>query len=286
MQVGILTAPFRNETMDVLARFAGEAGADAVEIDVRPGCRHLCVDFDDAAARDAIAQVRDAGVAVSALACYTDISDGDEAARASNQAALKRAVEMAAANDIEVVCCLAGLPAGALSREETITRIAAPFYRELAARAADLGVKLAMENWFATNIMHLDHWKQIFEEAPAENFGLNFDPSHLVWQHIDITRAVLNFASRFIHVHAKDARIDRANLDEVGTLANPLKYHTPKLPGLGDVDWSEFLSTLSDCGYDGPVCIEVEDRAYEGSLALRKEALRQSARYLRQFMPA
>jgi sugar phosphate isomerase/epimerase len=85
-------------------------------------------------------------------------------------------------------------------------------------------------------------------------------------------------------VHAKDARVDRERLNEVGILAAPLEYHTPKLPGLGEVDWSAFFAALTDAGYTGPVCIEVEDRAYEGSLADRKRALVQSARYLRNYM--
>ena len=64
--------------------------------------------------------------------------------------------------------------------------------------------------------------------------------------------------------------------------------YTPRMPGwikIGDVNWSKLISVLSEVGYKGPVCIEVEDRAYEGSLKLRKESLRQSARYLKQFLP-
>jgi sugar phosphate isomerase/epimerase len=79
--------------------------------------------------------------------------------------------------------------------------------------------------------------------------------------------------------------VDREKLNEVGILATPLEYHTPKLPGLGDIDWGRFFSVLTDTGYDGPVCVEVEDRAYEGSLEDRKLALRQSATYLRTFIP-
>jgi sugar phosphate isomerase/epimerase len=71
----------------------------------------------------------------------------------------------------------------------------------------------------------------------------------------------------------------------VGILAYPLLFHTPKLPGLGDVDWGALLSTLSDAGYKGPVCIDVEDRAYEGSLEIRKAGLQQAARHLKQFLP-
>jgi sugar phosphate isomerase/epimerase len=106
----------------------------------------------------------------------------------------------------------------------------------------------------------------------------------MIWQQMDYVRPVREFSDRIFHVHAKDVRIDRDRLNEVGILATPLQFHTPKLPGLGDVDWGRFFSVLSDTGYDGPVCIEAEDRAYEATLETRKAALRQSARYLRQFM--
>jgi len=92
------------------------------------------------------------------------------------------------------------------------------------------------------------------------------------------------FVDRIFHVHAKDVRVDRERLDDVGILATPLEYHTPKLPGLGEIDWGRFCSVLGDAGYSGPVCIEVEDRAYEGSLELRKASLRQSGTFLRNFI--
>ena len=85
-------------------------------------------------------------------------------------------------------------------------------------------------------------------------------------------------------MHAKDARIDREKLNDVGILATPLEFHAPKLPGLGDVDWSAFFAALTDIRYTGAVCIEVEDRAYEGSLADRKRALVQAKRYLENFL--
>ncbi len=74
---------------------------------------------------------------------------------------------------------------------------------------------------------------------------------------------------------------DQDRLDEVGILATPLEFHTPKLPGCGDVDWQRFIAALAEAGYDGPVCIEVEDRDYEGSLERRQEALRKSFAVLR-----
>ena len=106
----------------------------------------------------------------------------------------------------------------------------------------------------------------------------------MIWQQMDYLKPIREFADRLVHVHAKDVRIDRHKLDEVGILAHPNQYHTPKLPGLGDVNWGQFFGTLGDVGYCGPVCVEVEDRAYEGSVDARKASLKQSAVYLRNFI--
>jgi sugar phosphate isomerase/epimerase len=127
-------------------------------------------------------------------------------------------------------------------------------------------------------------WRRMFEEFPTKHFGLNFDPSHFVWQHMDYLKPLSEFKDRLFHMHAKDVRIDRERLDSVGILATPLEYHVPKLPGLGEVNWGRFFSVLGDVGYTGPVCVEVEDRAFEGSLESRQAALHQSATYLRNFV--
>ena len=125
-------------------------------------------------------------------------------------------------------------------------------------------------------------WRKLFEMYPDGTLGLNFDPSHLVWQFIDTRQALKEFGSRIVHVHAKDETIDKAKLHDVGILG--LGWHQPKLPGLGDVKWGEFFSALSDTGYKGPVCIEVEDRAFEANLDERKWAVRQSKKYLEQYL--
>jgi sugar phosphate isomerase/epimerase len=122
----------------------------------------------------------------------------------------------------------------------------------------------------------------MFDAIPSDYFGLNFDPSHLVWQFIDIPRSIREFAPKFVHVHAKDVRIDTENLYQRGITG--LKWSVPKLPGLGNVDWSAFYAALTESGYKGAVCIEVEDRAYEGSLEDRKRSLTQSQRFLAQYM--
>ena len=162
--------------------------------------------------------------------------------------------------------------------------------------AEDNGVRIAIENcpmlftrdeWPGGKNMAVSPviWRRMFDEIASASLGLNYDPSHMIWQNMDYLRPIREFSSRIFHVHAKDVRVDRHRLDEVGILAHPLEYHTPKLPGLGQVDWGQFFSVLGDTGYRGPVCVEVEDRAYEGSLDSRKAALAQSFRYLRTVMP-
>jgi sugar phosphate isomerase/epimerase len=107
----------------------------------------------------------------------------------------------------------------------------------------------------------------------------------MIWQHMDYLAPIRDFADRISHAHAKDVRLDVHRLDQVGIMAHPLEYHTPKLPGMGEVDWGKFFSVLTDTGYTGPVCVEVEDRAYEDSLEDRKRSLVQSHTYLRNFVP-
>ena len=128
-------------------------------------------------------------------------------------------------------------------------------------------------------------WRRLFSDLASPNLGLNYDPSHMVFQHMDYLKPIRDFIDRIFHVHAKDVRVDQHLLDEHGIFAHPNLYHFPKLPGLGDIDWGNFFSVLGDAGYTGPVCVEVEDRAYEKSLDHRIAALSQSYRYLAQFMP-
>ena len=127
-------------------------------------------------------------------------------------------------------------------------------------------------------------WRKMFDVIDSPNFGLNYDPSHLVWQFMDYVEPMREFKDKIFHIHAKDVTIDRADLNQVGVMAPPNQWHSPKLPGLGEVDWGSFFSTLTGVGYDGPVCVEIEDRAYEGTLDKRKSAARQSYNFLRQYI--
>ena len=127
-------------------------------------------------------------------------------------------------------------------------------------------------------------WSRMFESIPSRNFGLNYDPSHMIWQQMDPIQPMYDFKDRIHHIHLKDAKLYRNKLDRVGIMAHPLEYHSPKLPGLGDVNWNHFFTALTDIRYIGPVCIEVEDKAFEGTPATIEKAILTARNYLTQFI--
>ncbi len=261
-------------------RYAGVTHVDAAEM------------TDDRAAR-IMDEAADADVEISGLGYYPNplSPEPDESRIAIDH--LTEVIRAAAKLKVGVVNTFIGKDRNKSADENW------PRFREvwppLVRFAADQGVRIAIENcpMFFTrdewpggkNLASSPAlWRRMFDEIPDAGFGLNFDPSHLVWQGIDYLKAAREFAGRIFHAHAKDCRVDHHRLNEVGILATPLEYHTPKLPGLGDVKWGKLISVLGDAGYDGPVCVEVEDRAFEGSLEKRRAALDQSRAFLRQFI--
>ena len=140
--------------------------------------------------------------------------------------------------------------------------------------ADDHGVKIAIENcpmifsndeWPGGNNLAISPyiWRKMWEIIPDPNFGLNLDPSHLIWQMIDVVRVVYEFKDRIFHVHAKDLRIDYEQLYQRGVMSLGMGWQIPRLPGLGDVKWAQFISALYGAGYDYVISIEHEDRAFE-----------------------
>lgn len=127
-------------------------------------------------------------------------------------------------------------------------------------------------------------WEKMFKIIPSEAFGLNYDPSHMVWMQMNEVKPIYEFKNKIFHIHLKDVKLDHDKLDRVGIMAYPLEYHTPKIPGLGDVDWRGFFSALTSIGYRGPICIEVEDKAFERSPEDIEAALITSRNYIKQFI--
>lgn len=124
----------------------------------------------------------------------------------------------------------------------------------------------------------------MFELIPSDYFGLNFDPSHFVWQGMDYIKPIYEFKEKMFHIHFKDIKVYKDKLDKVGTLATPLEFISPKLPGLGDVDWGKYVSALTDIRYRGYACIEVEDKAFEYSQEAIKESILISRNYMKQYL--
>ncbi len=303
MQLGFVSAILPELSFDELMKFASEEGYDCVEVMCWPigkatrryaGVTHIDVtSFDKEEAKQALATSMKYGVDISALGYYPNplSPDNEEAETAIKQ--LRKLIEASDVLGINKVNTFIGRD-WTKSVDDNWPRFL-EVWEPLIEYAESHNVKIGIENcpmsftkdeWPGGKNLKTTPaiWRRMYEDIPSDHFGLNFDPSHFIWQQMDYLKAIREFGHKLFHMHAKDVRLDQHKLDEVGIMAYPNEYHTPKLPGMGDVDWGQFFSVLTDTGYNGPVCVEVEDRAYEGSIERRKAALRQSAAYLRQFI--
>ena len=304
MQLGFVSAILPEFSLSEVARVAADIGFDCVELMCWPvskaerryaGVTHVDVtDFTSAKADDVRRVMADAKVEISALGYYPNPLAPSREESDLAVAHLKKVIQAAALLKLSTVNTFIGRD-WTKSVDDNWPRLL-EVWKPLLKFAEGNGVRIGIEHcpmlfsrdeWpGGKNIATSPKiWRRLFADVGSANLGLNYDPSHMIWQHMDYLRPLGEFKDRLFHVHAKDARIDREKLNDVGILAHPNEYHTPKLPGLGDVDWGRFFSVLTDTGYNGPVCVEVEDRAYEGSLEARKRSLRQSHTFLRNYVP-
>lgn len=301
MQLGYVTAILPDWTLEQHFQFAAENGFDTIEVMCWPvgkaerryaGVTHIDVtQFTQADAERIRGLMRQYNVGISSLGYYPNPLAADPAERETYIEHIRKVIAASAMIGINTMTTFVGRdPARPIEDQwDTFAEV----WKPLIAFAESQGVRVGIEN--CPMLFSLDEWpggknlaispevwRKMFEIIPSDHFGLNFDPSHLVWQHIDWERAIYEFGKKFIHVHAKDTKIDRELLYQRGIMG--LKWHRPKLPGLGDVNWGTFFSALTIIGYTGPVCIEVEDRSYEGSQDDILRSIRQSKRHLEQFM--
>ena len=303
MKLGFVSAILPDQSLEEVVKFAAETGYTCVELMCWPvsraerryaGVTHVDVtDFQTehvSAIQELVAQYK---IEISGLGYYPNAlsADSQESQLAIDQ--IRKMIGAAALLGLPQVNTFIGRD-WTRSVEENWPRLL-EVWQPLVRFAEDQGVRIGIENcpmlftadeWPGGKNLATSPaiWERMFNDIGSKNLGLNYDPSHMIWQQMDYLQPIRDFADRIFHVHAKDALLERQQLDQVGILAHPLDYHTPKLPGLGDVNWGQFFSVLGDVGYTGPVCVEVEDRDFEGSLESCQEALRQSARYLRQFL--
>lgn len=305
MQLGFHSAILPDLELSSIMDLAAEIGYSSVEVMCWPpskaerryaGVTHIdLMEFNDNSIAKVEKVVQISGIAISALGFYPNCLSADEAESTAAVTHLCRLIEAAPRLGLSTVTTFIGRNPKQ-SVDENWPRLLKT-WKPIVELAESKGVRIAIENcpmFFSKdewpggkNIATSPNiWRRLFYDIGSLNLGLNYDPSHMIWQHMDYLLPINEFASRIFHIHAKDARIDRRRLNDCGILANPNDFHSPKLPGLGEINWGAFLAALGDIDYHGCVCVEVEDRSYEGSLELRKESLRQSFRYLRQFMPA
>ncbi len=275
MQVGLLTSPFRNETLDQVIEFAGANGFDALEVASGPGGGH--VDFanlSDSRAAEIRNRLEENGVVISSLAWYTNMTDVAKRKETANS--FRQLVDAAQKLGVGVVCTLAGMPVAGKDKLKTIEEDCAVVFPPLVEYAASKGIRVALENWFATCLQGLAQFDRMFEVVPHENFGLNFDPSHLLHQQIDYIGAVERYTKRIFHTHAKDTEVRD---DKLAYLGNQMGgWWRYVIPGLGRVKWGEYIACLRRNGYDGVLSIEHED----GALG-REEGFIKGKNYLRTF---
>lgn len=317
LNLGFVSAILPDYDLHSVLKFAAEHGFGCVEIMCWPtassdgrryaGMSHIDVDNLDVEAIQFLCHKY--GVAISGLGYYPNPLDANAQQAEIAREHIKKLIRAAAKLTRPDVV---GLPhhrhSGSvpvvntfLGRNPTLSvadnlKLVAEHWPAIVREAEAHNVNIGIENcpmWFTDdewpggkNLMTTPAiWDRVFEIIPSRALGLNYDPSHLIWQMMDEVKPIYDYHDRLHHVHLKDAKIYRDRLDRVGIMANPLAYHSPKLPGLGDVRWGSFFAALTDVRYRGPVCIEVEDKAYESSPDDVKTAILTARNYLRQFVP-
>jgi sugar phosphate isomerase/epimerase len=304
IKLGFVSAILPDVTLEEVISFAGGTGYSCVEIMCWPvgkaerryaGVTHIDV---GGLSKTKISEIHGLleqnGVTISGLGYYPNPLEADSKNATGCIAHLKKVIDGAQRLGLKNVNTFVGRDHRG-SIEENFKRfkkVWPPIVKYAEKRSVKIGIEncpmfFSDDEWPGGKNLASSPaiWRRMFKEISSANFGLNYDPSHLVWQFMDYIKPIYEFKDRIFHVHIKDAKVLRDQLDDVGILATPLSFHRPKLPGLGDVDWGRFFSALTDVGYKGAACVEVEDRSYEGSLKVRKRSLVQSREYLKQFLP-
>ena len=304
-QFGLLTAILDGWTYEEAVDIAAGLGFQGLEVACWPagkaerryaGVSHIDAERvleDDAYAKHVTDYIAGKGMHISSLAYYPNTMDPDTAKRTAAIDHLKALIRASAKLGVNMVSTFIGRDQ-AKSEEENL-RLFQEIWPPIIKLAEEQGVKVAIEN--CPMLFGEDQWpggqnlmrspalyRKLFDLIPSPNFGLNFDPSHYVWQQMDYVKTIYDFKDRIFHVHFKDIKLYPEKLAECGVMAYPLDYMSPKLPGLGDVDWAAFISALNDIRYSGDAVIEVEDKAFEDSREDILKSIALSKRYLDNFI--
>jgi sugar phosphate isomerase/epimerase len=303
MKLGFVSAILDGWSFEETIDIASQMGFRCVEVACWPrgkaerryaGVSHIDVDdLSDEKAASILSACAQKGIEISSLAYYPNPMDGDLAKREASIEHLRKVIAASARLGVNLVTTFVGRDQ--VKTVEENLELFETIWPPIISYAEQQGVKVAIENcpmlfgrdqWpGGQNLAATPRiWRKLFERIPSPFFGLNYDPSHFVWQMMDYIRPLYEFREKIFHVHFKDIKLYPEKLNDVGSLAYPLEYMSPKLPGLGDVDWGRYVSALTDIGFDGFACIEVEDRAFEASRERILDSLRISQKYMSQFV--
>ncbi|MBP1042349.1 sugar phosphate isomerase/epimerase [Vagococcus sp. BWB3-3] len=303
MKLGIVSAILDQSDFREVIDTVAANGLDCVELACWPqgkaarryaGVSHIdVVNLDAVKAKAILSYAESKQVSISALAYYPNPLDENLEKRQEAIDHLYHLIDAAKLLDVNLVTTFIGRMQSK-SLLENLTEMET-VWRPILAYAEQAKVRIGIENcpmlftadeWpGGQNLMTTPAiWREVFKRLNSEYLGLNYDPSHFVWQQIDYLAPLYEFKDKIFHVHYKDIKVYPEKLKDVGVMATPLDYMSPKLPGLGDVDWGRYVSALTDIGYTGNTCIEVEDKAFEGSYEAVQQSITLSTRYLRNFV--
>jgi len=302
MQLGFFTAILPELSLEQVLGFAADHQFAALEVACWPeskaerkfaGVTHIdATGFTQAQADDTNALCAKYGVGLTALGYYPNPLDPEPAVSRTAVDHLKKVILAAEKLGLKNTNTFVGRD-WTLSVDENWPRFL-KVWKPIIAFAEDHGIKIGIENcpmlftrdeWPAGKNLATSPviWRRMFSDIPSTHFGLNYDPSHFILQRMDPVSPLREFKEKLFHLHAKDVAIQKDRLDEVGVFAYPKDWHTPRVPGFGDIDWARFMAVLWDIGYDGPVCIEVEDDSFGKTLEGRKTALKVARNVLAPF---
>ncbi|WP_270267707.1 sugar phosphate isomerase/epimerase family protein [Enterococcus avium] len=303
MQLGLVSAILDQSDFYEMIDIVAENGLDCVEVACWPagkaerryaGVSHIDTEnLTKEQAEEYKDYAAEKKVAISALGYYPNPLDENLEKRQRVIDHIYSVIDTAKLMEINLVTTFIGrMPSKTISENlKEVEKV----WKPILAYAEKQKVKIAIEN--CPMLFTEDEWpggqnlmttpalfRKIFDLLDSDYLGLNYDPSHFVWQQMDYLAPIYEFNDKLFHVHYKDIKVYWNKLQKVGVMATPLEYMSPKLPGLGDVDWGKYVSALTDVGYSGYTCIEVEDRAYESDYEDVKRSIKQSTHYLRNFV--
>jgi sugar phosphate isomerase/epimerase len=302
MKLGFVSAILPELNLDQVLAFAAAEGFACIEVMCWPvgkaerkyaGITHIDVDgFTKARAEDVHDLCARHDVSLTALGYYPNPLDPNPEVARVAVSHLKKVVKAAAVLGLRNVNSFVGRD-WTKSVDDNWPGFLRT-WRPLVRFAEDHGIKIGIENcpmsftkdeWpGGKNLMTTPViWRRAFSDISSKNFGLNYDPSHFVLQHMDPASPLREFQDKLFHLHAKDVKIRRDRINDVGILAHPLEWHQPRIPGYGEMDWGKFMSALMETSYRGPVCIEVEDDTFGKTLEGRKNAVRVAGNVLRPY---